>query len=398
MLSFTTAALSLLLAVTGVDAGNRAWEPPIHYAKAAIAARDLSGVNNIYFNGTNVSSDHHAHQKRFFGINTPANSQSYPRLWPNGNIDACFEQVDHQHDGQMKSTRAILYDGLIAARELWRQEGLDDNKGFRFNILPDNDAGCQRNLRSTHLLIIYAGQGSTKMATTVGIDQPQAAPESNAPDSMLGPTITLSDSLEVGMENVVANFAHELGHAWGLHHEHQNPKWWHETLSGVDRGDNWFFSEENFHCENLKGFDELMAAYNGQPDYISRPFRNKICRNRGQAGAQQFAGGFNYIPITDEPNTIDDGRNEPDWDSIMLYPSHAGGKIVAGVKQVVLTKRNGDLIQPVFKPSKRDVAGLKKMYGVKSSFLGKILGDTGNSLKNKFDSIRKKDKDSGCSS
>ena len=83
---------------------------------------------------------------------------------------------------------------------------------------------------------------------------------------------------------------------------------------------------------------------------------------------------------------------------MFLDPSHAGGKIVNGVKQVVLTKRNGDLIQPVFKPSKRDVAGLKKMYGVKSNFLGKILGDTGNSLKNRFDSIRKKDKDSGCSS
>jgi hypothetical protein len=212
MLSFTTAVLSLLLAGTVVDAGNRAWEPPIHYAKAATAARDLSGVNNIYFNGTNVSSDYHAHQKRFFGISTPANSQTYPRLWPNGNIDACFEQVTHLHDGEQKTTRAILYDALIAARELWRQEGLDDDKGkFRFNILPDNDPGCQRNLRSTHLLIIYAGQGETKMATTVGIDQPQAAPESDAPDSKLGPTITLSDNTEVGMQNVVANFAHEMG-------------------------------------------------------------------------------------------------------------------------------------------------------------------------------------------
>jgi hypothetical protein len=61
-----------------------------------------------------------------------------------------------------------------------------------------------------------------------------------------------------------------------------------------------------------------MAAYAGQPDYISRPFRNKICRDQRVAGAQQFAGGFNYIPITDEPNTIDDGRSEPDWDSIMI--------------------------------------------------------------------------------
>ena len=51
----------------------------------------------------------------------------------------------------------------------------------------------------------------------------------------------------------------------------------------------------------------------------------------------------------------------------------------------VLTKRNGDLINPVSKPSKRDVAGLKKMYGVKSSVFGKLLIDGSNPFKNALD-------------
>jgi hypothetical protein len=56
------------------------------------------------------------------------------------------------------------------------------------------------------------------------------------------------------------------------------------------------------------------------------------------------------------------------------------------------------LIEPVSKPSKRDVAGLKKMYGVKTSIFGKLLNDKANPFKNMFESLRKKDPDSGCSS
>ena len=81
-------------------------------------------------------------------------------------------------------------------------------------------------------------------------------------------------------------------------------------------------------------------------------------------------------------------------------PSNAGGKVdpVTGQKLNVLTKLNGDLIDPVSKPSKRDVAGLKKMYGVRSGILGKLLNDKANPFKNMFESLRKKDPDSGCSS
>ncbi len=80
-------------------------------------------------------------------------------------------------------------------------------------------------------------------------------------------------------------------------------------------------------------------------------------------------------------------------------PSTTGGITVGGVVQSVLLKKDGSAIAPVFKPSKRDVQGLRKMYGVRASgFLGKLLGDINNPLKNLFDKIRKKDRDSGCSS
>ncbi len=85
--------------------------------------------------------------------------------------------------------------------------------------------------------------------------------------------------------------------------------------------ENFFFSEDNFHCENLADFDTAMAPFANLPEWDRRGHRNDICRKRAMAGGSKFAGGWNYIPITDEPSTIDDGKNEPDWQSIMLCKS-----------------------------------------------------------------------------
>ena len=71
--------VSLLIAVTGVNAGSRAWQPPLHYAKSAIAARELSvGIEDMGFNGTRGWSHYSTYQKRFFGITNPATTGPYP--------------------------------------------------------------------------------------------------------------------------------------------------------------------------------------------------------------------------------------------------------------------------------------------------------------------------------
>lgn len=46
--------------------------------------------------------------------------------------------------------------------------------------------------------------------------------------------MNLSDRTDVGMLDVVANDAHELGHAWGLLHEHQNPAFWTSLIALQD--------------------------------------------------------------------------------------------------------------------------------------------------------------------
>jgi hypothetical protein len=61
-----------------------------------------------------------------------------------------------------------------------------------------------------------------------------------------------------------------------------------------------------------------MQGYGNDPtDLHYRAYRNQVCRQRAVAMQHGFAGGLNYLPV-DNTATMDDGRSEPDWDSIML--------------------------------------------------------------------------------
>ena len=103
-----------------------------------------------------------------------------------------------------------------------------------------------------------------------------------------------------------------------MHHEHQNPRWWTAPYVEIARP-KIFFSENNFHCENLADFAEHMVGYdpNGPEAYLYNGERNKLCRNHNYASRSRFAGGLNYLPM-DSEGMIDGEKSEPDWESIML--------------------------------------------------------------------------------
>lgn len=127
---------------------------------------------------------------------------------------------------------------------------------------------------------------------------------------------------------------------------------------------------------------------------------NKICREQRLARDRpaDFFGAANILPIrVGRLNSVwDDGRSEPDWNSIMMYPSNCGGTVVNGVAQNVLTKIGGELITQNGRPTQRDVEGLKKLYSVREKFGKSLLNDPGNALKGAFDKMRKKDPDVPC--
>lgn len=103
----------------------------------------------------------------------------------------------------------------------------------------------------------------------------------------------LSDVLTMGHRNVVANYAHEMGHAWGFHHEHQNPDWWSEAWSEEYRKD-YFFGEGSFFCERLSDYAEALARIDA--DTTKTPaekgvLKRKMCYSRDSAIEAKFTGG-----------------------------------------------------------------------------------------------------------
>lgn len=208
------------LATIGVEGGHRAWEPPIHHldSKAVLMSRDLMDVVTGNRTSGNISMPLHSHQKRVVSIQPHAHgSGDYPQLWPDGTITACFEQRQHDIPGKgMRTTREILGAELGEAYKLWTSAGIR----FKFRLLNDNDARCNpnhgnfRNTRPQVLLISYAGHEVRSMRTDVGMVPGQSMQHD---PRKWGPSMLLSNVVDMGMGNVVPNYAHELGHAWGLH-------------------------------------------------------------------------------------------------------------------------------------------------------------------------------------
>lgn len=208
-----------------------------------------------------------------------------------------------------------------------------------------------------------------------------------------GPLMRLTANLNVGKRSLVANFAHLMGvstfhinlrrtlmvnqHAWGLHHEHQNPAWWSSEYAAADGK---VFSSANFKCEQLADYASVSTRLT--PEHMK-----KACTSRAFAKANQFSAA-EYLPFTDSTAyRASSTATEPDWDSIMIYDVTMG---------TALTKPNGDPIKQVLAPSPKDVEGLKKLYGVSVESRFNPLGSKSNPKKNEFVEIRKKERDSGC--
>ncbi|EEP82319.1 predicted protein [Uncinocarpus reesii 1704] len=263
--------LCWLSAITGVLAGNRAWEPKV--------AEDLH-------NSTGSVQNHHL-GKRWYIIEADPSH----KLWPRGNIKVCFQARSHAHEGGVtKTTEEILRGRLEGARKLWRDAGLDDHDGwFEFEFLPVNDPLCHdESRRKEFLLVIYAGYDVEIMGTTPG---KRTTLKTDVSFDKSGPSMTLSDSLEMGMKNVVANFAHEMGHLFG---------------------------DGNFECESLSDYEaakeRVIARSKGNTETIKKNLL-AMCKDQATANLFEFTGAMNWLPLQFATGP---DRNVPDWDSIMI--------------------------------------------------------------------------------
>ncbi|KAI4250607.1 MAG: hypothetical protein L6R40_000207 [Gallowayella cf. fulva] len=192
--------------------------------------------------------------------------------------------------------------------------------------------------------------------------------------------MTLSDSTNVGMLEVIANYAHEIGHAWGLLHEHQNPFFWAPPYSTQRMQSQW-----TFNCQNLKDYAQVAAR-------LSPEDLTEACQLRTKAAAEQFSAS-EYLPVLGGGRGK--GTGPPDMTSIMLYPSGAGavGAAAPGDDQraAILLNQDGSRLPINLQPSARDIQGILKLYNTDGDTTNPtFLNEPSNPKSSKFKNLFKK--------
>lgn len=367
------AFLGLALAIPGVSAGNAWFEPSTHFALSNISNQP-SGI--IAANDTNrdpfARGLNQTLGKRWVTVDTSSgfSSNTGIKLWPDKTIKFCFTDTE---------SRGRLYDLLVKGMDLWHQAGLDST----FRMTEVSDADC-KNKRS-EVMVVTLGDG---LSTTPA--RPNGALSS----------MTLTDSAEVGMLNSISNVAHEIGHAWGLYHEHQNPNFWEEPYA--HKGGS-VFGASNFQCKNLRDYqdalDKIQSKINQYPEEnreaaklsIDAHFK-EICTKREIAKLYGFSAA-EYLPYTtrDLYKAGTDDSSQIDWDSIMLYPTGAGGTPQGnGERLPILTRPNGDEIGLNLLPSPKDVVGLIALYGSYKDYDEILHSDTHSGKHSTFSKLYNK--------
>lgn len=232
-------------------------------------------------------------------------------VWPDKKIRVCYEN---------QATRERFHLDLMAAHQTWVTAGLGSD--FKIEVAPEADCADERKLKD--LLLIKAGMG---LRTTVGFlaeNSPRRTSYS-ADGVNYGPEMTLTDDERIGMLRRIPNYAHELGHAMGLYHEHQNPNFWSGSGIETAEGGSVFGPDNNgnWRCENLKDY-----ALHKKPFVVQNPRGQQNYRLPDKCKDWSYAlqDGFSaadYLPMPEHIALSAPGKDgkDVDWKSIMICKS-----------------------------------------------------------------------------
>lgn len=226
--------------------------------------------------------------------------------WPQHELTYCFEKPEDE---------GLLKPILEAGHKMWRDAGLKEG------YIELKQVPCT----AEDPVALRVSYSKGQMGTTVGCGKG-------------GNSMIFDPDFKGGFKDSTINMAHELGHAFGLMHEHQRP----DAPEHV-----------TFHCKNLKDYDDFVKKFG------KKIVDEQLCTNVFQATNVGWFNAAQLVPYKEDIGF--EKSTEFDMDSIMRYGSYFGAKGII-FKDKTLTDKNNKELSLASKPSALDVARINDLY------------------------------------
>ena len=196
----------------------------------SLACIDWESEYEIQRNQTHLNLD-----RRYYAIEYPPS-----RFWPQATIPYCF-------DNSVTDTNAFG-SLLTQAWQRWIDAGVDENQ---LTFRQGSAAECAN---PATVLTVFQTTGGLSSS-------PGRVPGTSINP---GPAMRLNSATDIASGDLVANFAHGIGHAWGSLHDHQRPDLW-TSVYGGSASSNTF----TFNCQNLADYEQAVNAAAGNTQVIN---------------------------------------------------------------------------------------------------------------------------------